>query len=279
MGIEYSLFNGADDCLAHSLRGGIFEESLLLNVLFQERLLVHEAYFFNSTLLVDHIKSAQGRPALFEIAAKAGLIVPAFRDPNRESLDQAFEQMKGEYGQGYVLLHPDVQRRHRAGRVQRRTRPGPRAPGRCCRTGPVGGHRPADLDTAAPLRGLARSRGVPLPHRPRRSGPLPQPPRHRAGTRSPRRDRRLRPGRPVAVLGISDRALRPGRARPRARRRFRGRHHSPRGTPNPVRGGAAVHLAGPAPTPDHATLTALLVTGRQVRTRKGARGRWRARRR
>ncbi len=109
MGIEYSLFNGADDCLAHSLRGGIFEESLLLNVLFQERLLVHEAYFFNSTLLVDHIKSAQGRPALFEIAAKAGLIVPAFRDPNRESLDQAFEQMKGEYGQGYVLLHPDVQ--------------------------------------------------------------------------------------------------------------------------------------------------------------------------
>ena len=78
-------------------------------MLFQERLLVHEAYFFNSTLLVDHIKSAQGRPALFEIAAKAGLIVPAFRDPDIESLDQAFEQMKGEYGQGYVLLRPEVQ--------------------------------------------------------------------------------------------------------------------------------------------------------------------------
>jgi hypothetical protein len=108
MAFEYSLFNSADDCLAHSLKGGVFEESLLLNLLFQERLLMHEAYFFNSTLLVDHIKRAQGRPALFEVAAKAGLIVPAFRDPKTESLDQAFEQMKGEYGQDYVLLHPDV---------------------------------------------------------------------------------------------------------------------------------------------------------------------------
>ncbi len=70
---------------------------------------MHEAYFFNSTLLVDHIKRAQGRPALFEVAAKAGLIVPAFRDPNTESLDQAFELMKGEYGHDYVLLRPEVQ--------------------------------------------------------------------------------------------------------------------------------------------------------------------------
>ena len=109
MALEYSLFNSADDCLAHSLKGGVFEESLILNLLFQERLLMHEAYFFNSTLLVEHIEQAQGRPALFEVAAKAGLIVPAFRDPKTESLDHAFEKMKSEYGQDFVLLHPKVQ--------------------------------------------------------------------------------------------------------------------------------------------------------------------------
>ncbi len=35
MTFEYSLFNSADDCLAHSLKDGVFEESLLLNVLFR----------------------------------------------------------------------------------------------------------------------------------------------------------------------------------------------------------------------------------------------------
>jgi hypothetical protein len=108
MTLEYSLFNAADDCLAQSLKGGVFEESLLLNILFQERLLLHEAYFFNSTLLVDHMKRTPGTPTLFEVAARAGLIVPAFRNPNTQSLEEAFVLMKQEYGQDYVLLSPDV---------------------------------------------------------------------------------------------------------------------------------------------------------------------------
>jgi hypothetical protein len=109
--LQYSLFNAADDCLAGNVGIASFEESLLLNVLFQEQLLLHEAYFFNSTLLAQHLKRAAGWPSLFEAACRRGLIVPAFRDPLTASLEQAYERMKSEdvYGTSYELLHPDMQ--------------------------------------------------------------------------------------------------------------------------------------------------------------------------
>jgi len=106
---EYSLFNSADDCLAYSLDERAFDESLLLNVLFQDRILLNEAYFFNSTLLADHVKSAVGHPSLFELASRENLIVPAFRDRNTETLDQAYEMMRHEYGPEYELLSPQMQ--------------------------------------------------------------------------------------------------------------------------------------------------------------------------
>jgi len=106
---EYSLFNSADDCLAYSLDERAFDESLLLNVLFQDRILLNEAYFFNSTLLADHVKRAVGHPSLFEVASREGLIVPAFRDPSTEPLDQAYALMRHEYGPEYALLHPQMQ--------------------------------------------------------------------------------------------------------------------------------------------------------------------------
>jgi hypothetical protein len=107
----YSLFNAADDCLARNIGIAAFEESLLLNVLFQERLLVHEAYFFNSTLLAEHLSRAKGHQSLFEAASRRGLIVPAFRDPHTASLEEAYARMKQDdvYGPSYELLHPTVQ--------------------------------------------------------------------------------------------------------------------------------------------------------------------------
>jgi len=107
---EYSLFNSADDCLSYSLQESTFDESLMLNILFQERLLVHEAYFFNSTLLAGHVRRAKpGTPSLFELAARRGLIVPAFRDSKTQTMDQAQEVMTVTYGSSYGLMHPQMQ--------------------------------------------------------------------------------------------------------------------------------------------------------------------------
>jgi hypothetical protein len=108
---DYSLFNSADDCLAPNIGLATFEESLLLNVLFQEHLLIHEAYFFNSTLLAEHLSGAKGRVSLFEESSRQGLIVPAFRDPHTTSLEEAYEVMRRDdvYGSAYVLLNPALQ--------------------------------------------------------------------------------------------------------------------------------------------------------------------------
>lgn len=107
---NYSLFNSADDCLAYSLSEPKFSEGLLLNILFQEGLLLHEAYFFNSTLLAQHLACAKrGTPSLFEQASRSGLIIPAFRDPNTETLDQAYSGMKTTYGDSYQISSPQMQ--------------------------------------------------------------------------------------------------------------------------------------------------------------------------
>jgi hypothetical protein len=107
---EYSLFNSADDCLAYSIQESIFDESLMLNVLFQEQLLLHEAYFFNSTLLASHVERAKmGAPSLFELAARRGLIIPAFRDLKTQTMEQAEDVMKATYGSSYGLIHPRMQ--------------------------------------------------------------------------------------------------------------------------------------------------------------------------
>src|SRR5450631_2893553 len=101
-----SLFNAADDIIADLVGLKVFEESLLLNVLFQERVLIHEAFLFNSTLLAAHLSRAGDRLSLFEQAARRGKIVPAYRLQGCLTVDDAYEAMLKEYGQTYRLLHP-----------------------------------------------------------------------------------------------------------------------------------------------------------------------------
>ena len=104
-----SLFNATDDCLVSFISQNEFEESLLLNILFQDRTIVHESNFFNSTMLATHIRQARGEPSLFELAARRGLVIPAFRYLDTDSLEQAFHKMKNVYGESYGLLHPAMQ--------------------------------------------------------------------------------------------------------------------------------------------------------------------------
>ena len=104
-----SLFNATDDCLAFFLDQSDFEESLVLNTLFQDRIVVHESNFFNSTLLATHVKRARGKPSLFELASRRCLVIPAFRDHQTQSLGHAYEGMRNVYGESFVLLHPEMQ--------------------------------------------------------------------------------------------------------------------------------------------------------------------------
>jgi hypothetical protein len=57
---EFSLFNSMDGCLI-KVTDTAFEESLLLNILFQESILIHEALFFNCARLANHISQHPGR--------------------------------------------------------------------------------------------------------------------------------------------------------------------------------------------------------------------------
>lgn len=101
-----SLFNAADDCLAPFIGIQEFNESLLLNILFQEQVIVGETYFFNSTLIAQHVQGIKGYPSLFEAAAREGIVVPVFRDPDVVSLRDARQRMKSYYGKDFEVVSP-----------------------------------------------------------------------------------------------------------------------------------------------------------------------------
>jgi len=108
-GPEFSLFNASDEWILHYVDDPVFEESLLLNVLFQDKILMHESYFFNSSLLSRHINRRPGRLSLFEYASLRGLIVPAIRDRKATSLAEAYEGLEGQFFKDFQLLIPEMQ--------------------------------------------------------------------------------------------------------------------------------------------------------------------------
>ncbi len=100
-----SLLNVADDILADLIGSDTFDESLLLNVLFQDRILIHEAFLFNSTLLAHHLAAAETGTSLFEQAARRGLIAPAYSKVGCTTVSDAYEYMLDRYGRTYPLMH------------------------------------------------------------------------------------------------------------------------------------------------------------------------------
>lgn len=105
---HYCLFNSADYCLSPYINKEIFNESLLLNILFQEKILFHESFYFDSSLLAEHLGEKKGEMSLFELATRKGIIIPAFRNRSVGSLSEAEVIMKQEnvYGKNYELLRP-----------------------------------------------------------------------------------------------------------------------------------------------------------------------------
>ena len=104
---EYSLLNAADGSLM-DLDTRKFEDSLTMNILFQERILLHEPNFFNSNFIIDHIRRRPSELSLFELACRSGLIIPAFRDPKMKGLEEV--RRAEPYGTSIVKLVDRFQR-------------------------------------------------------------------------------------------------------------------------------------------------------------------------
>lgn len=102
--MRINFLNSADSALEHLIGPSTFDESLLLNILFQNAVVLHEAHFFNSGLLRRHATRTPGFLSLFEHAARRGLILPAFRDKQTDSLSTALDNMRKEpvYGTGWM---------------------------------------------------------------------------------------------------------------------------------------------------------------------------------
>jgi hypothetical protein len=98
MSDQLSLFNAMDGNLL-SVGEGVFNQSLVMNVLFQEKLLVSETLFFNSHVLAKHIGQMSGHQSLFEAACKQGIVVPALRGV--KTLEDAFNNFPKIYGPKY----------------------------------------------------------------------------------------------------------------------------------------------------------------------------------
>ena len=104
---DYNLFSAADAAIAPFLTEFDFERSLVFNILFQDRLLLHEAYFFGSNFIAKHIKNSKFPTSLFEEASKNGIIVPAFRDKKVKTLEGSYDGMKKAYGPDFNFVNAE----------------------------------------------------------------------------------------------------------------------------------------------------------------------------
>jgi hypothetical protein len=90
---SHSLLNAMDGSIA-GLNQSSFEQSLVLNLLFQEKVLVYDGLFFSCHNLLQRLSERPGYQSLFEVACRRGLIVPAFRNPNITSLRDSADTLK-----------------------------------------------------------------------------------------------------------------------------------------------------------------------------------------
>src|SRR5690349_14185899 len=95
--LNITFFSAADPHMRRIISYNEFQKSLLLNVLFHRNIRLHEAYYFNSVYLIDHIRHSNC-PSLFELASSSGIVLPAFRDGNAAALDKVFERCRQLYG-------------------------------------------------------------------------------------------------------------------------------------------------------------------------------------
>jgi len=95
---NYVLFTTADAANVHGNTLQHFEKDLLINLLFEDKLLLPDAYLAISKHLIEHISNRPSGGSLFELAARNGLVVPAYRNAATRNLEEGLKVLKGVYG-------------------------------------------------------------------------------------------------------------------------------------------------------------------------------------
>lgn len=106
-GPQVSLFNASDLWLTDLLSPEAFDRTLIMNMLFQERVAFHETYFLTSRHLVDHVRRTPN--SLFESACREGIIVPTYKRPVSGPFSTVLESWisSSEYTPADLLMTTD----------------------------------------------------------------------------------------------------------------------------------------------------------------------------
>jgi len=105
--MDTTLFAAADPPMGSFCGLSGFERSLIENILFRPRLCLHEAYYFTSEPLLQHVARSKRKLSLFEHASAEGVILPALRAGEKKSLQKALERAKNiyeEYEEHEILI-------------------------------------------------------------------------------------------------------------------------------------------------------------------------------
>jgi len=98
----HSILNAADSALEHELPYRAFQQSLVLNLLFQPSVLVNESFFLTSGYIMEHVRNASSTQSLFEAGLRNGIIIPTYRDESTKSLQQALDRLASIYGKDFI---------------------------------------------------------------------------------------------------------------------------------------------------------------------------------
>ena len=100
---NYVLFTAADTAGMYTKTLEDFENHLVNNVLFEDKLLIQDGYLVDSTFLLKHLERTNRGGSLFEKAASNGLVIPAYRQRGTRSLRDALAIMEKDYGSNVHL--------------------------------------------------------------------------------------------------------------------------------------------------------------------------------
>lgn len=85
-----NFLNIADGALLANLELPDFHRSLIFNILFKERILLHGGYYFNSRLIGEHVKAHKDNlnKSLLAYFSKKGIVTPTIYDSSIQDMEQ-----------------------------------------------------------------------------------------------------------------------------------------------------------------------------------------------
>lgn len=96
-----SLLNAADSALQHEVPFRAFQQSLVLNILFQPLVLINDSFLMTSGYVMEHVQQASATESLLEAALRTGILIPAYRDSRTQDLQTALERIVALYGKEF----------------------------------------------------------------------------------------------------------------------------------------------------------------------------------